>query len=324
MLPLLSVVIALYDTEHEVRICLESIFRSEWAFFEVIVVDDCSTDNSLSIAKQFPCRFFSTDKNSGPAKARNIGVREAKAEIILFLDSDTRIKENTLQLFYEAFQERPDVSAVIALPEWKSLRKGRASDYNALRNHFSLENSAILTDYFTTQMGAIRRQNFLAVGGFNEKYISADIEDIELGLRLPVDSILIHKGIIIGHHFPPLTSILKKYFRRAALLTQLLNENKKLCRTHASNAGMISIWMALLSFISLLLILGHHLFLFLFSVYTLCFIFVNFKLFVFSIIKKEPTYLLEAIFFEYIFSLAIGFGGILCRLGIYKPQKVAS
>lgn len=317
---LLSVVIALYNTENEVQTCLESIFRSEGDFFEVIIVDDCSTDNSLAVAQQFPCRFFSTDKNSGPAKARNIGVAESKAEIILFLDSDTKVKEDSLKLFCEAFQKYPDISAVIALPECESLRQGRASDYNALRNNYSLASSSARSDYFTTQMGAIRKQSFLQAGGFNEKFTSADIEDIELGLRLPPDSILIHKGIVIGHHFPPFLSILKKYFRRAALLTELMKENNKLCKTHANNAGMFSVWMALLSLLFLLSALYQAQFVMLHAVFVLLFILTNLRLLIFSVKKKGPHYFFEALFFEYAFSLAIGLGGISYRVRLLLPR----
>lgn len=317
---LLSVVIALYNTENEIQTCLESIFRNEGDFFEVIIVDDCSTDNSLALAQQFPCRFFSTDKNSGPAKARNIGVAEAKAEIILFLDSDTKVKEDSLNLFCEAFQKYPDISAVIALPECESLRQGRASDYNALRNNYSLVSSPERSDYFTTQMGAIRKQSFLQAGGFNEKFTSADIEDMELGLRLPPDSILIHKGIVIGHHFPPFLSILQKYFRRAALLTELLKENNKLCKTHANSAGMFSVWMALLSLLFLLVALYKAEFMALQVVFTMAFILTNRQLFVFAMGKRGESYLFAALFFEYLFSLAIGLGGISYRLRMLLPK----
>ena len=316
MPPLLSVVIALFNTENEIQICLESIFKNEWTFFEVIIVDDCSTDNSLSVARQFPCRFLSTDKNSGPAKARNMGVREARAEIILFIDSDTRVKNDSLLLFYEAFQQHLGISAVIALPEYQSLRRGRAPDYNALRNHYTLASSADYTDYFTTQMGAIRKQSFLAVGGFNENFTSADIEDIELGMRLPHNSILIHKGIVIGHHFPPFDLILKKYIRRAALLTQMLNKNKRLCQTHASKSGMFSVWIALLSILLLLLSFCHGYFLLLFGIVIMFFILLNINLFLFSVKARGGMYFLEAVLFEYVFSLAIGLGGIASKLRI--------
>jgi hypothetical protein len=221
------------------------------------------------------------------------------------------VKDDTLRLFYEAFQAHPEVEAVIALPECTSLRRGRASDYNALRNHYTLASSASMTDYFTTQMGAIRKDAFWAAGCFDEKFTSADVEDFELGLRLTPHKIMIHKGIVIGHHFPPFVSILKKYVRRAALLTQLLKERRKLAKAHANKSGMFSVWMVLLSTVFLVLCLADRRFVVPFVLSVSVFTLTNINLFVFSARKRGGLYPIEAFFFEYVFSLAIGLGGIL-------------
>lgn len=309
MKPLLSVVIPLFNAENEVKICLESLFQSSWPYFEIIIVDDCSTDGSLAVARQYPCRVYSMESNMGPAKARNLGVSKANSDIILFLDSDTQVKEDSFKLFYEAFQELPDIDAVIAVPDVASLRSGRAPNYNSLRNHYTLISADPVNDYFTTQMGAIRKGVFLAAGGFDEKYTSADIEDIELGLRLPSNKVLIHKEIVIGHHFPPFISIMKKYLKRAYLLARLLRERKKLAGAHANKKGMLSVGMALasalflsLTFISIFFIIGY-------CISSILFIIMNLDLFSFSARKKGPLYFVEAAFFEYVFSLAIGLGG---------------
>ncbi len=308
--PLLSVVIPLYNAESEIRICLDSIFRSNWANFEVIIVDDCSTDNSRAVAGQYPCRIYSTESNSGPAKARNIGVAEAKSDHILFLDSDTEVKADSLRMFSEAFREYPEIVAVIAVPEVVSLRQGRASNYNSLRNHFTLVSADPINDYFTTQMGAIRKDAFIEAGGFNEKYTGADIEDIEFGLRLPSNKVLIHKGIVIGHHFPPLFGILKKYLKRAYLLARLLRERKKLTGAHADKKGMLSVGMVLcsalflfLTFINLSFIIGYF-------ISSTLFMVINLDLFLFCTRKKGAWYFVEAVFFEFVFSMAIGLGGV--------------
>jgi hypothetical protein len=160
-------------------------------------------------------------------------------------------------------------------------------------------------------MGAMRKAVFFEAGCFDEKFTSADIEDVELGMRLPPHRVLIHKGIVIGHHFPPFISILKKYVRRAALLTQLVREKKKLAQTHANKAGMFSVWMALLSIVFLVLALPNRFFVVPFAFSASIFILINLNLFVFAARKRGVFYLFEAIFFEYVFSLAIGLGGIL-------------
>jgi glycosyltransferase involved in cell wall biosynthesis len=315
MNPLISIVIPVYNAAAEIRQCLVSIFRSSWPYFEVIVVDDGSTDNSMEIANEYQCLVLGTGSNQGPAHARNLGVDRARADIILFLDADTELPANALGLFYEAFQTNPAIVAVIALPNDRSLRRSRASDYNALRNHFSLLSAASLTDYFTTQMGAMRKQTFLAAGGFSEKYRHADIEDYELGLRLQPGTILIHKGIIIGHHFPSFRVILDKYMRRAALLASLTRERRRLAKAHSNLSRVVSVGLASLSFLLLPLMLVSRYFGLAAVIAVLLLTAVNGGLFRFAARTRGLAYLPEALFWEYVFSLAIFAGGLLCRPG---------
>jgi glycosyltransferase involved in cell wall biosynthesis len=310
MTPLLSVVIPLYNAEHEIRMCLDSIFQNTWPHFEVIVVDDGSTDNSLAVVRQYDCRIVSSGRNMGPARARNLGVTTARADLILFLDSDTKLPADALEMFYDAFQAQPDILAVIAVPAVTSLRKGRAPDYNALRNHFSLVSADPITDYFTTQMGAIRKGAFCEAGGFSEEYTCADIEDFELGLRLPPNKVFIHKGIVIGHHFPPLGSILRKYMRRASLLAQLMRKRKKLAKAHSTMQRVVSVCLVVLSSLCLLLALLQLIPWAVAGCALGLVVLLNGKLLLFSIRKKGVCYFFEALFFEYLFSLAIGIGGI--------------
>lgn len=310
MKPLLSIVIPLYNAALEISQCLNSIFRNQWPHFEVIVVDDGSTDNSLETVKRYSCRVFASAENLGPAHARNVGVKNALADIVLFLDADTELPDNALKCFYEAFREHDELLAVIALPATKSLRRGRAADYNALRNHFSLLSAEPITDYFTTQMGAIRKKVFFDVGGFSEMYRHADIEDFELGLRLPPDRILIHKGIVIGHHFPRFTVILRKYFHRASLLARLTLERKRLAKAHSNVSRVASVCLASLAIICLPLGFVSSYFLLAAAIASMVMMVINFKLFCFAVRERGVAYLPEAVFFEYIFSLAISAGGV--------------
>lgn len=308
--PKLSVVIPLYNTEKEIGICLDSIFNSDWKDFEVIIVDDCSTDSSLEVAKKYSCRFFSTGENNGPAKARNIGVRNAKSDIILFLDSDAKVERNSLRKIYESFVKKKDIWAVIALPDINSLRKGRAPNYNALKNQYTLYSADPYCDYFTCQMGAVRKKIFEEVGRFDEGFKGADVEDIEFGMRIPKGKVFINKQVIIGHHFPYFGQILKKYFRRARMLTEVVKRKKRMSSAHANFKGTVSVMIALISFIFLLFSWLHPWILYLFLFTFLLFIFFNFTLFSFAVKKRGFFYLFEAMFFEYIFSIAIGFGGV--------------
>lgn len=90
----LSVIIPMYNAEKYIKRCIESVYRQDLDInnFELLVVNDGSTDNSLEIVKDYltsykNIRFFS-QKNSGQGAARNLGIKHATGEYILFLDSD--------------------------------------------------------------------------------------------------------------------------------------------------------------------------------------------------------------------------------------------
>lgn len=90
---IVSVILPTYNSEKTIERALNSIFaqdgRGELFELEVIVVDDCSTDDTASILSKFPIRFFKNTKNSGgPNKGRNKGLEEARGEWIIFADHD--------------------------------------------------------------------------------------------------------------------------------------------------------------------------------------------------------------------------------------------
>lgn len=89
--PSISVVIPSYNRADTIRRCLESVVRQTLASFEVIVVDDCSRDDTAEIVKGFGdprVRCIVLDRNSGAQAARNRGIGEAKGDWIAFQDSD--------------------------------------------------------------------------------------------------------------------------------------------------------------------------------------------------------------------------------------------
>lgn len=84
-----SIVIPVYNSEKYIRECLESIFSQTYKNIEVIAVNDCSTDNSLEILKEYnEIKVFSTKANSRQGAARNIGIKNSTGDYILFVDAD--------------------------------------------------------------------------------------------------------------------------------------------------------------------------------------------------------------------------------------------
>ncbi len=99
-----SVVIPIYNTEKYVGQCIESVLNNTFQDFEIICVNDGSTDNTLNILNSFAEKDSRikvlTKENSGPSASRNMGIKEAKGEYVLFVDSDDYIDPRTLEFLY--------------------------------------------------------------------------------------------------------------------------------------------------------------------------------------------------------------------------------
>mgnify|MGYP003401399665 FL=1 len=99
-----SVIVPVYNVEQYLSDCLESICRQTLKGIEIIVVNDGSTDNSLSIIKSFQQKYSNikliNKKNGGLSSARNAGIDMAVGEYLFFVDSDDFIDLDTLEKMY--------------------------------------------------------------------------------------------------------------------------------------------------------------------------------------------------------------------------------
>lgn len=99
----LSIVIPVYNTEKYLQKCLDSIFMQNFTNFEVICVDDGSTDNSLEILARYKDITVIKQTNKGSGVARNLGLQQAKGEYVLFMDSDDWLVDGALEkIIHEA------------------------------------------------------------------------------------------------------------------------------------------------------------------------------------------------------------------------------
>ena len=89
--PMISVVIPMYNSEKTITSTISSVLKQNFVNWELIVINDGSTDSSLDIVQNIkdPRVFIYSQENAGVAAARNYGVQKARAEIIAFLDSDS-------------------------------------------------------------------------------------------------------------------------------------------------------------------------------------------------------------------------------------------
>lgn len=111
--PLISVIIPVYNTELYLAEAIESVLAQTYQPFEVIVVDDGSTDGSATIAKKYiPSIKYHFQPNSGTAAARNKGIELAQGEFIAFLDADDLWVKEKLAWQIAAFESNPELDIV--------------------------------------------------------------------------------------------------------------------------------------------------------------------------------------------------------------------
>ena len=108
MKPLLTVVIPVYNVEKYLKRCIDSILIQEWKNYDILLVDDGSTDNSPQIcedyAKAYDIISVIHKENGGLSEARNTGISNAEGEYVYFLDSDDWIEPNTFSDLAEVIE----------------------------------------------------------------------------------------------------------------------------------------------------------------------------------------------------------------------------
>jgi glycosyltransferase involved in cell wall biosynthesis len=178
----ISVIIPAFNEEKFLGNCLLSLKEQDFKDFEIIVVDNNSTDKTVEIAKKFGVILVS-EKNQGVAFARNKGAKIAKGKILVFTDADTILPKNWLSRIKEEFEKDKELIAFGGSCQFYS---GPISA--RLASKFLLKPFLFLDKFFSggfNLMGcnmAMKREAFLKVGGFNEKLKLN--EDVEISYRL--------------------------------------------------------------------------------------------------------------------------------------------
>ncbi len=180
----ISIVIPAFNAQKELALALQSLAKSTCAPYECIVVDDCSTDESVAVAREHGAIVINMPKRSGPAAARNRGASLATGEILFFLDADVCVHRDTLQRVETSFQADDSLAALIGSYDDDPLSQDFLSQYRNLMHHYVHQAGREVASTFWSGCGAIRRPVFESLSGFDETYSRPAIEDIELGYRL--------------------------------------------------------------------------------------------------------------------------------------------
>ena len=200
--PFVSLIIPAHNASQYLDRCLSAVAKSTYSSFELIVVDDGSIDDTAEIGRKNGAMVFKLQRQAGPAAARSWGAREANGEILFFIDADVLVKPDSIQRVVADLTTSENVSAVFGTYDDSPAAKNFISQYKNLQHHFVHQHSSREASTFWAGCGAIRREVFHRVGGFDQhRYEKPSIEDIELGYRMKRMGyrILLDKDLQVKH-----------------------------------------------------------------------------------------------------------------------------
>jgi len=178
----LSVIIANFNGEKWLKLCLQSVLREKGKWLEVIVIDDGSNDDSVELFKEIleknkRVKLIELKENKGSAKARNLGVKKSKGKYLLFLDVDTEVKKGALKKLTERLESDRKIGAVQA----KLDTCGHFLSWWGLPYEVNKPQKVIFGG--RTAGLAVKRKVFEKISGFDEDYFIYG-EDTDLCWRI--------------------------------------------------------------------------------------------------------------------------------------------
>jgi len=234
--PTISVIVPVHNGGVDFRRCLSALKQAQPSPTEIVVVVDGDTDDPWHLAKLCGARVLILPVTGGPARARNLGARTAQGDILFFVDADVTIHPDAIGQVVAAFstEQTPsgsasttrDLAAVFGSYDDAPAAPDFLSQYKNLFHHYVHQTAREEASTFWGACGAIRRDVFLSIGGFDERYRRPSIEDIELGYRLKRAGhrICLHKSLQVKHlkHWGVVSLLKADFFLRALPWTELI------------------------------------------------------------------------------------------------------
>ena len=161
--PLVSVIIPAYNSERYLDEALKSVFEQDYRPFEVIVVDDGSTDKTAVIARSYKDVIYTYQSNKGPAAARNTGIENSRGKLIAFLDADDCWVPNKLNIQVDCLLKHPHIGYTLGRQKI-FLEPVTEKPFWLMEKHLLKDHDGFLST------SLIRRDIFEKVGLFNPDY----------------------------------------------------------------------------------------------------------------------------------------------------------
>lgn len=251
-----AVIVPVYNAAATLEACLQAIKPStRLSGWELIVVDDASTDGSARIAKRLGARVIKLERNLGVSAARNIGARATDSDILIFVDADIVPQPGALEVMANTLQARPDIYAVGAYalpgdlsPEWSAHFDGLRAAWDHHWNEGETERSI---SCFQSECGAIRKSTFEALDGFSERYGGVGMEEFHMAHEMERKGYrhLLLRSAAYHHYYKTLSRRCLALLIRTARWVSLLLRRKKF-ESRGAVGTVAAVFSCILTFIA--------------------------------------------------------------------------
>lgn len=190
MKPYFSVIIPLYNKENFVLNTIKSVLNQTFTDYEIIIIEDCSTDKSLEIVSKIEndtIRIIRHEKNKGLSASRNTGIKNANANYLAFLDADDLWKEDYLQELFQLTNDFPEAKLFATnYEEFYSDNKILVPENNSK----NLKNNSLIPDFFEISLAqplycpssfCVEKSIFETIGFYDETITFG--EDVDFNIR---------------------------------------------------------------------------------------------------------------------------------------------
>lgn len=309
---LISVVVGARNAEKTIKECIESILRQSHSKFELIVINDNSTDSAKKILKGYEknkkVKIIHLRENHGISKVRNIGIKESRGEFIAFTDSDCRTERNWLKELRQGFysEEIAGVGGANLTPEEDPPKAKCVSEvlsfYSLAGSHYVFNSKEIKeVKHNPSSNSMYRKKVLLELNGFNERLSSNEDPELDYRIKKNGYKLLFNPKAVVYHHR---RDSFKKFFSQAKWFGKGRMQAIKI------HPGMAE-WFRLVPAIAILVLIVSGILAFFYSPALIFFALVSFILFlgffssaVYLSLKTKAIY-----FFNYLIILASWFFG---------------
>ena len=321
-----SVIVPVFNGRNKIERCIGALRRQKTEkTFEIIVVDDGSTDRTLQSISDNGVRFF-WQANQGPAAARNLGVAKSRGEIVLFTDADCEPLEDWIEQMTQHLQE-PAISGVkgtYLTRQKKIVPRFVQLEYESKYKRMKKDR---YIDFIDTYSAGFVKKDFFNAGKFDTRFPLPSVEDQEFSFRMwekGYRMVFAPKAKVYHTHSEDLLEYMKKKFRIGFWKALVLRKHpKKMIRdSHTPQLLKLEMIFSMLLLISLLLCPFKSDFLF-YALFPLAGFLVTIFPFVLKLFRKDPIVALFSPFLLFARAVSLGFGLFVGSIKFYRSGRSA-